>query len=267
MASIKGVYMDIYKSYLSSQPQQLAFTTLLSDVLKSELMWVRDNDSKFDYIEEADQIWTHFVREFLLNICLYGFVLFRVKARRNGKVIPEVAQGQDVYLKYDQDKAQWMPNALHDDSILKGTKKWNLLILEPPQRSTDQRINMRPSSSGERALEPTRQLETLEKNYFERDNFNTKPSVFTSMSKNFLSSNTNSKPWFQAVNTAMVPTPQVPQDFNTLIQDRAEAIEQLDEMSEQIRMRTHMQYAGNRGDMRVGTNGAEPPKEVQLQQT
>lgn len=91
------VYSNIYRTYQESSAQQLAYSVIINDVLKSEMMWVDDDGTKLSRIVEVDATWHHFVREFVLNLCLYGFALYRINRRKGGKLYPEVAVGSEVH--------------------------------------------------------------------------------------------------------------------------------------------------------------------------
>jgi hypothetical protein len=75
-----------------------------------------------------------------------------------------------------------------------------------------------PTSAGCRSLDMCRKSTIIFENIMTRDKFNTRPGVFTGISKHLTSApGSNSKPWFQAVNSQMIPGPQPVQDYNTLV--------------------------------------------------
>ena len=221
-ASSIPINKDIFLEFQKSPTQNIAYSTILSDILRADLYWVRESkDGNDEKLHEADDHWHHFIRDFILNLCLYGYVLIR-KNKQGLHAIPTVARGTDVDLVYNTAKHRWEPHALSD--ALRGSKHWHLIILEPPtpagENTHTEHIDLGyvPSSAGFRSLRMSKISRRCLDNVLLRDSFNSRPSAFTSIAKNLLSApGSNSKPWFQAINSACVPGPQPVQDFNTLV--------------------------------------------------
>lgn len=216
----QDINTEIYVEFQKSPTQNIAYSTIISDLLRGDLFWVKqsrdatvskedtqENSDNVEKLTEANDHWHHFVREFILNLCLYGYALIR-RYRRGKNAIPVVARGTDVELTFNTKTNQWEPHAVSDS--IRGTKGWHLIILEPPARApatTTFAKQYVPTSAGYRSLRMTKISSKFLDNVLLRDAFNSRPGVFTQIAKNLLSNpNSNSKPWFQAVNAAMVST-------------------------------------------------------------
>ena len=263
------VHINIYNAFHKSKTMQLAYQTTVNDLMQGEIAWVNQRDpsdgiplhATATIIKQATNVWHLFIRKLTLQLLLYGYAIYRLmpmkglpyKTPPDERFFPEVADGTKVIIRFNKEKNTWEPQSM-PHSNLKGTKGWKLLILEPP----DTTITYTPNSAGARSLTEFIRGEMLMENLLSRDGFNSKPACFTQITKQLTPSSAQGRPWFNSVNSAMLPGPQPVQDFNTLVSDRAETIERLDELSERARLNTHRQYAKTAMQLRVGTEGEEP---------
>jgi hypothetical protein len=122
MSTTSRVHREIYEEFMKSPTQNIAYSTIISSVLRGELHWVKGDTKQ----AEATAEWVYFVRNFVLMLCLYGYAVIRCGHGHT----PVVAHGLDVEITYNRDKDKWEPRAVN--SLLRGTSKWHLLIMEPP---------------------------------------------------------------------------------------------------------------------------------------
>lgn len=265
----------IYKTFAANSTMQIAYKTIMNDLLKGDLHWTELHEnivvSYKHRIRAAEQHWNHFIHAVVLSLCLYGYVLVRRGPynRHTKQHMPEVASGRDVVLYFDNELQQWVPRATEFGKKLRKSKEWSLIMLESPILNSSQSFLPRvlgsdfkygssndevvPMSAGARAMVLAERSELFLLNVLRRDELNSQPNVFTSVSKNFVNQQGQTRPWFHAMQQNMAPDPLPPQDFDTLVQQRTESIQQLDKLSEQIRMQTQMQYQETNGTTPMGT--------------
>lgn len=260
-------HLNIYNAFHKSKTMQLAYQTTMNDLMQGEITWVNQNNAEnalplnttASIIKQATGVWHIFIRKLALQLLLYGYAIYRLMPAKglprntppDERFNPEVADGTKVVIRFNREKNMWEPESF-PHSNLKGTKGWKLIILEPPETA----IQYMPNSAGSRSVTEFLRGEMLIENMLSRDGFNSKPACFTQVTKQLTASSAQGRPWFNSVNSAMLPGPQPVQDFNTLVSDRAETIERLDELSERARLNTHRQYAKSAMQLRVGTEGA-----------
>jgi len=269
------LHLEIYQSYHDSKAMQLAFQTTMNDLIHGKVSWVKMESEKSAPIilQDTSYPWHHFIRKLALQLCLYGYALYRLLRVRGVQkdstpedhFHPEVAEGIHFNITFNKETNKWEPEtAFFSKSSIKGTRGWKLVILEPPETALAYRYT--PNSCGYRSLREHQLGQRLLQNMVDRDTFNSKPSVFTQITKNLTPSSAQGRPWFNAVNSSMLPAPQAITDFNTMVQDRATTIEQLDTLSERARLNTHRQYSQNALQLRVGNEGGHQISPMQHQE-
>lgn len=152
----------------------------------------------------------------------------RKHRRTTGKPrkFPEVANGQQIVLRWNTDTREWLP---YDDTGASFKRKdgWRMLMPTPPHRWGVNNIPIYNSYSAN-ALELSQTYQSARHNFRKRDITNSDIHVFAQMVKNLTSagSGMNSQPWFQpAVHSAMASTPgDLHQPIGTRIADRLEAV-------------------------------------------
>lgn len=250
---MKSVLESIYKAYVTSPAQMLAYETLVGDVLKGEYMWnINRRMSTQAYgIDTTESRFFLFVKEIVLHLCLYGYCMYRIT--RSGKF--EVAPGTDVQIQWSVKTHQWEPH-VSDISNLKGTGKWYFVILAPPlnriaassdQLFSDDQVFSKPdiilSSCGYKALEDSMMLEKVYQNILQRDDLNSLPSLYTRIVLE--NSGGNKKPWFRmggAANAAHdANEPMLDNNFDEFVQNRVDVIRRLDTLSKEERSRLKLQ--------------------------
>lgn len=271
----------IWECYFESSVQQLAFNTIITEILKGDLTWVQesDNDDSSTPIEEFDgkplfvgDQWVQFVRSFVLHLHLFGYVVYRLapNKRRLGMLTGyEIAPATAHFLQHDGRNGNWRIQATENQMghKIRGSKLWNLSILSPPiEYGSTSRSTIQPTSSGFKSVETVDQLNEIEEMARQRDKYNSIPTVFTQVSKSLSTISEGKKPWFRPAalpNYENTTAPDAPQDFNALVEDRAEAIQRLDEISERARQRARQMYENNSAQQhRVGNGLQKKEREV-----
>lgn len=256
---------EIWDAYLQCDIQKLAYNSIIIELLKGELNWVRAQNNKTTIITEwedkplvIDEIWPLFIREFILHLHLFGYVLYRLQ-KKGKKIWYEVADPTTYTLERRPQSSVWSVRAVEmlDINPVHKTKDWHLTLYSPPlllPRET--RAYTQYTSCGHRSLEYTRELQRIREEAKLRDKYNSIPTVFTQVSKQIAAASDGKRPWFRTAAMPMydsITAPDVPQDFNTLVEERAETLIRLQDISEQRRQRAEQAYDA---DMPVYSVGA-----------
>jgi hypothetical protein len=159
--------------------------------------------------------------------------------------MPQVANPGDVLLARDaKSGGGWAPIAHKRAPWLRGTARWKLNILDEPYvvESVVSMTMQMPISASQlqsacaRSYTAAARQDVIEHNWISRDKFNSSPSAFTYMSKDFGNAAGKLRPWFRDVNANMstnlhFSTSEVdtdnPSDFRELISRRADTIREL----------------------------------------
>lgn len=269
-------YAYIWEMYFKSHVQQLACSTITTEIIKGDLQWINESKSKNNdtiLLPEkslpVDDTWIHFVKDFILHLHLFGYVVYRLALKKEKSQLYEIAPPSAHYL-YKDHSSSWKIAATNTDlgSKLKGSKLWNVSIFSPPiQYSSDNgTLITQLTSPGFKSIPDTEQLLLIEDGFRKREIFNSTPTVFTQVSKNIIAAGDGKRPWFKP---AALPSmfenstaPDVPQDFNAIVEDRAEAIQKLDEISERARARARDMY-DNPSASRVGIGLAQKKRKIE----
>jgi len=240
---------------------------IVADLLNCDFAWTTTLGSKtysekikIDAYEHA--MWTDFTRDMLLQISLYGFVLYRLvtvtikseddleekrisheRAPKRAKTMPtlhkfpEVANGQNIALRWSRAERRWVPYDNKGTKYLR-TDGWRMIQPEPPVRVGPNDVPVYKSFAANAYNVSKLHSEILD-NIGKRDVTNTEIGFYTQMIKNFMSLGTgpSSEPWFQSnVHGAMASAPgDMMQPFETRVADRLEATVALSRMSEKVR--------------------------------
>jgi len=265
----------IWDVYRTSHLQQLAYHSIITELLKGELEWVHCVDKKTTVVTEWEgrplpikALWAQFIQEFILHLHLFGYVAYRLQ--RKGKTVwYEIADPTMYEIRREPTTSLWSIHVTTTflENPLKGTKQWHLAMFSMPLYSHD-RLQIHYTSCGYQAMEFALELQRIREETQQRDKYNAMPTVFTQVSRQIVSSTEGKRPWFR---TAALPmyenamAPDVPQDFNTMVEERAETIQRLDELSEQARQRTQQIYDPDTEPYAVGM-GSRPKRKRQLRE-
>ncbi len=135
-------------------------------------------------------------------------------------------------LTYDERRKLWKPTTTEATSSAKGSRGWRLVIINPPRRYRNH-----PDSAGFKAMNFCNMHTELVENINLRDRQNSTPTIFTTVSKR-LETGATGKPWFHSVTqdqSALLGVHSGATDMSQLVEDRLDAIKELDGLSEQVR--------------------------------
>lgn len=264
-----ALHKKIWDTFFESSVQQLAYDTIITELLKGDLEWVRqqENGPALTPLNPQPPVhsrWIQFIKDFVLQACLYGYVIYRLGDHKDYEIAPAAQH----LLNWQQAENRWkivaVPGA---HGSRRHTRHWKLAILNAPQQYTlHGTTTYRPVSAGARALKDTLQLLAMEEAMRRRDEYNSTPSVFTQVSKSITSTGEGKRPWFRP---AALPqfdnttAPDAPQDFNALVEDRAEAIQRLDDITELSRARARDKYDSGAEIPRVGAAGQAKRRRIE----
>ena len=256
-----GNVRAIQDTFLQCYAAKLAVETITTEILKGELTYNTDTDHSID--REQHEFWQQFIRTIIINLNLYGYAVYRYipKGKRDSKhELAEVADPEShAFVMTDTSMVLQSTNSL-SGRRLKGSRYWKATVLSRPMKSTGSNPTMEFTSAGWRSLNDARAILAMEDNMSKRDDFNSAPTVYTEISQNISGSSTQ-RPWFHQPGISdRIATPMVPRDFNTIVEERAETIAKLDDLTEETRQRARERYAGN---YRLGDGGSQKdiPKE------
>lgn len=237
----------VLKMFRSSALEQVAHNALVNAIVGSGPRWSKPGP------ELPGPEWNRFVEDIITAINLVGYAAYRVAIRhaedpKNYRVAFEVAHVGDVQLQWNSDKKKWAIKSTVGSGWVtarSGSKRWRLLIVHTPEIDGDKLYLTSPAAV---ALRSCKTIDQIIENAVRRDTHNSLPTVYTSIRSNITSHpwSASNKPWFNATLPQIVPAaPVAAEDFNTLVENRAETIQVLDELSVTARERAQRQYEQN----------------------
>ena len=247
--------------------QQLAYRTLVSEVLRGGLAWhVADTDMADDTVPVPGW-WGVFVKDAIRSIVLTGCFVYRKIRTQAGVPVCLVADPADT----DNIRVLWNTKTLrYEPSVATGG--WRFGMIEPPERTRSGPPGERAqtitnnfpcrgvrhtNSACARARLPTVQLRALVANWVDRDRVNSAHTVYTTVSSELRSQNGSDRQWFRNTTSSDVMqtrSSDIDVDFHTLVHRRAETIAALDGETNMRRSKA----AGAAAASSVGMLG-EPP--------
>ena len=86
---------ELYETFVTSSVQKLAFDTIRDDILHADLWWVAATKhktirKKIEITHWQYALWRSFIDDILLQLCLYGFAVYRLTKVKVDKKIPNV---------------------------------------------------------------------------------------------------------------------------------------------------------------------------------
>jgi hypothetical protein len=216
------VNVVLWENAWECSPVLLAHRTLLNEMLKYGFKCPTANKS----------MWRQFISDFLMEILVYGYCIFRTTAA--GK--PQISSGRVTEIITFNAGGSWRPRIFDTAySTVIATKGWKVLVHDAP--AVDSSGNYKyPCSCVFKALPAIIQYRILMSNMMRRDSFNSAPTVYTTISNNIGVNPSTSRPWFNNINSSLTPgqvTGRV--DFRALVQHRGETIESLRRLTEEAR--------------------------------
>ena len=213
--------------------QQLAYKTIVSEVMQNKLMWHAHEGDIGDPSVPVPVWWTTFVSDAVRSILLSGYFVYRGIGKRAGVCVCVVADPSEVWVKWDTNTHTYTPSC--------SKYRWRIGLVEAPLKHTASHSPIgHLSSAAIRAQVPTAALAEVVHNWMQRDRLNSVPAVFTKVSDELKQQNGSDRAWFRNVNSndAMSTRAQdIDMNFHTLVHRRAETIQQLDAITNQARSR------------------------------
>lgn len=212
---------QLWHIYLASPPQQSAVTCIVAELERTELIF-SDASKK--------QVYERFVADFVTELSLYGYCVYK-----NTSKGPVVLPGKIVVLRR-KGPTKYQPKVL-DTSYKKliGSSGWRVVMLHAPETTATGEY-LHPMSAAYKCHRQALELFRLNQQLQMRDLLNSKPTVYTRISKQIGTSSSSAVPWFQNAHAAMqVDVLEQPTDLNDLIENRADTIRALDRITTSAR--------------------------------
>lgn len=229
---------QIVETYMNCYASKLANETIVSEILKGELKWSKPIPNGNDIQE--DEFWAIFIKKIILNINLFGYAVYRYipKPVRTGTTFAEVADPSSH--AFVQSEGNWTLQSTKttEGKRLKGSRMWKTTMMNAPEPLLNGgQDQMEFTSAGWRSMTDALNILSLEENIHKRDTYNSCPTVYTEISSRIGESGLN-RPWFGGASAGRQTAASfVPRDFNTVVEERAETIARLDELTDEQRQR------------------------------
>jgi len=235
---------------------QLAYHTILNEVRRFKLAWHDKAEVPQDWPvpEWFDEFVVDATRAFLVT----GVAYYSVR-EKDGHAVVRVADPTRVVPCYDP-KTGTMSSKDCDPN----GESWETCVLEAPlyMRSTN---HLRLRSGSQRAALLTRRLDAIDRHWDMRDERNSTPSVYTTVSDKLVSQNGSDKMWFKSVNTSDIVHTRandIDSNFSNLVSQRAETIRNLDSITSMARTSSSTKRAKLGGEPIANQMGIEHDEHV-----
>lgn len=273
-AVVRKVQDLVYNTYLNCSVQKRAVRAVITTLQKADLVWTHEGEDgktykkKIDLTSKEHKIWSNFVAQLVVQLKVFGYALYRMvrvrqdkRRRLNGtmfigestetqpeNVRLEVANSQGVLLQWDDKRVEWSVYSVDGTALdEKAMKKagWNLLMLNEPNRVGPTNVPVLNSAAANCQRE-SMIFSNIKNRIDHRDGINSKPMVYTTVSKHLVQSGTGTRPWFTNPSAAQdgthINVPGESQDFNSLLAGRLETLRDLDRLSKKARESTRKAY-------------------------
>jgi len=236
--------------------QQLAYKTIVSEVLRCRLAWHDGHSDVGDPSVPVPDWWSTFVTDAVRSILVNGNFVFRRLCVRAGVPMYVVADPALVYTRWCKKTNTYAASCCKH--------RWKVGLVEPPDRVTprgEADVLATMKSAAIRASDATEQLAALVKNFVQRDRLNSENTVYTSVSDQLKQQNGSDRQWFRNVTSGdALPSraPDIDSNFHTLMHRRAQTIEGLDAITNIARAR-NAGHGGGFGNVGDTSQGSPPP--------
>jgi len=224
----RHINTQLHDWYWQSILQKQAYSVIVTELFRHPFTF--DKESKKWDIDL-------FLKRITWELCIYGYLTYNSYEKTG---LPDIISGRYVAIKRKHKKYRPYVHSIHKHIDIK-TKdlqylgpQWKVIILTPPVFNA-QGDYKHPTSCSFNAYEPDKYVNTLLQNSATRDGVNSGPAVYTKISKDLAVAPGISKPWFQTNHTNMAPGISSRVDVDTLVQQRAETMGKLDELSDKMR--------------------------------
>lgn len=270
-AAVERFQNLVFATYLNCPIQKIVVRRVISGVLRGTLAWTHDDKAgkahrkKIPVSSKEHKIWTNFIVQLVTQFKIWGYAIYRVAKVRDSKrrvtqylgesttiqdenVRIEVANGQGVMLRWNEKNVEWEVYSIDGASasdVPLTRKGWHLAILSEPYRVGPKNIPVL-SSAAATCQQESALYASLKRRIDERDRINTHPCVYTTVSKNLVTSGGATRPFFTNPNSAQdssrIDIPGHNQDFGTLMSARLDTFRDLDALSKKARESTRKAY-------------------------
>lgn len=225
-----GVNRELWNIFLASPPQQSAVTCIVAELERTEIKIPKG-------VERL--VYERFIADFVLELSLYGYCIYRQTSRG-----PIVLPGKVVVLNR-KGPVKFKPKIINPAfKKLVGSTGWRVVMLHAPE-TTATGDYLHPMSAAYKCQRQAVELLRLNHQLHMRDMLNSKPTVYTRISKQIGANNGSAVPWFQTTHAAMqVDVLEQPTDINDLIENRADTIRALDRITNSARASTAQTSVG-----------------------
>lgn len=175
------LHAEIWRAYWACSAQQSAHACLTAELTRKGFV-----------TDMPVPPWRRFVHEAVLHFSLFGYVIARVTATG----CPQIYPGRLATLKLLR-AGHWKPVAPNPPKAYKGGG-WRVHVLFEPV-FTHRGDYSHPTSPAFKTLTQALRLAQLERNLLRRDNVNTDPSIYTTVSNNIVASKGSEMPWYRTV--------------------------------------------------------------------
>ena len=230
--------VHLVDTFRSHPVHQQAFTAYVSQVLQHPLAWARKTgegpeDYKWPQLDTVKRIpeipaWCRrFVSDAVESFMVAGWFVW-VPDKKTGAAY--VVPPEMVTLVSSPSSPQWSVHLPTSHAALKWAKgkasDMHLVIISAPSRSGCR-------SGAFRAAADTRRYIMLERNFDQRDSHNSRPTIYTTVSRDLKNQHGSTRQWFRSANAADVAgyRGNIDADFNDLIARRADTVRQLHDIT------------------------------------
>lgn len=213
--------VELAKVALEHSIHRQALFGLLSEITRCPVRWEKNQKSAD---AELTPEWVGPLIEQALASCLIlGYVAYK-------KVDAVIIIAPLCHVDIEWIDSQWQLTEKHKQ------KGWKLKVIYPPDRfRTDKKTGAAAyNSPAFHSMRDTLVYDELYTNMLQRDHFNSRPSIFTTISKDLRNTNGSSRQWFQqavSADSAAARQLNVDTSFHSLIAKRADTVQRLDELS------------------------------------
>lgn len=267
-ANFKEMRDLVYMTYIQCPVQKIATRRIIQEVQRGKLMWAHESatgkvhQKQIQLTTKEHKIWSNFMAEMIVQLKVFGYAVYRMTKVRNSKsrtsqykgentnmmdegVRLEVANGQGINLIWNQTYLEWDVFADGDFTTPLHRKNWNVVFFNSPYKVGSRNQPILSSAAAGCQIESAMYAD-LKRRINDRDRINTRPCVYTTVSRNLTTTGQSTKPWFSNsitdTNAGHIPVPGVSQDFGTLLRDRLDTMRELDKLSKEARQSTRKAY-------------------------
>lgn len=266
---VEKMHNVVYSTYLRCPIQKRAVKHAVTQLVQDDLFWA--HESSDGSLETApmdnameQKIWRDFIARLVVQFQVFGYALYRVVRVRGAKskdtqykgestdvqrdtVRLEVANSQTAFIEWNAKLSEWEVRSLNGErSSTFHARGWYLAIFDEPSRVNLTNLPMLNSASAN-CQEASKLYMDIKRRIDRRDQLNSEPVGYTTISKHLVTSGGSTLPWFVNPSTvqdnAHISIPGADQtDFNALMSGRLETLQNLDRMSQTIRKEARSAY-------------------------